>query len=88
MTISKSPKVKTSDDDNLLYFQILKLLNQIKLVQGGPALNRTLARHPFIKDYCISKQILALDDFEELYFNVDGSLNSLAVSGLADRFKL
>lgn len=71
-------KILTSPDDDFLYEKLLILLNQIKLTQGGTALNSTLRRHNKIKLYLLEKQIQQIKHIEEKYFDKDG-LNQLAI---------
>lgn len=78
-------KILTSNDDDFLYSQLLRLLEQIKLCQGGTALDSTLRRHNKLKIYLISKQIDRIRSIEERYFNPDGTLISSAID--ADKKK-
>lgn len=71
-------KILTSTEDDFLYEQLLRLLEQIKLVQSGTALSSTLRRHSKIKLYMIEKQIQKINHFEEQYFD-DNGLNQLAI---------
>lgn len=50
---------------DILEYQILQLLQDIKLVQGGTALASTLRRHPKVKKYLIEKQIDRLSQLEQ-----------------------
>ena len=71
-------KILTSSEDDFLYEQLLRLLEQIKLVQSGTALSSTLRRHSKIKIYMIEKQIEKIKHIEETYFDNKG-LNQLAI---------
>ena len=75
----------TSKDDDFLYSRLLDLLQQIKLVQGGTALDSTLRRHNKIKIYMIQKQIEKIKYVETTYFNEDGSLNYENIKSLQNR---
>lgn len=68
-------KIETSSLDDFLYDDLARLLQEIKLAQGGTALDATLKRHHMIRFYLISKQIDKLCDIEQTYFNDDGTLN-------------
>lgn len=65
-------KIITSNDDDFLYQQLLRLLYQIKLVQGTTSLQSTLRRHTSLKIYLIQKQIDRIKEIEEKYFTSDG----------------
>ena len=65
-------KILTSPDDDFLYEQLLRLLEQIKLVQGGTSLASSLRRHNKIKLYMIEKQIERIKYIEDKYFCKDG----------------
>ena len=71
-------KILTSSEDDFLYDQLLRLLEQIKLVQSGTALSSTLRRHNKIKLYMIKKQIEKIKYIEEKYFD-DKGLNQFAI---------
>lgn len=66
--------LETSDSDNPLYNRIIKLLQEIRLVQGGNGLDATLRRHRKILNYCMAKQFDFLRDIEDSYFYDDGSV--------------
>lgn len=68
-------KIETCSRDNFLYEELGRLLQEIKLAQGGTALDATLKRHNMIRIYLISKQIDKIRDIEQTYFNEDGTLN-------------
>ena len=70
-------KITTSSSDDFLYKELSDLLSQIKLAQGGTALDSTLHRHNMLRIYLISKQIDKIKEFETKYFNSDGTLKSL-----------
>lgn len=72
-------KIETCSRDNFLYQELSKLLSEIKLAQGGTALDSTLRRHNMIRVYLISKQIDKIADIENTYFNSDGTLNDDAI---------
>ena len=78
-------KIITSDEDNFLYDYLLKLLDQVKLVQGGTALSSTLRRHSKIKNYMIEKQRLKLNNIEEKYFMKNGELNQFEIENYLAR---
>lgn len=67
--------IETNSYDDFFYLDLIKLFNQIKITQGGTALDSTLRRHPLLLNYCISKQIAIIRSFEDNYFNSDGTLN-------------
>lgn len=67
-------KILTSEKDDFIYSKFLELLQQIKLVQGGIALDSTLKRHKDLRSYLVSKQIDLLSSYEKKFFNSDGSL--------------
>ena len=46
------------------YNNLIKLLKEVKLVQGNMALNSTLNRHSKVKKYLINCQIDTLQDLE------------------------
>lgn len=71
-------KIITSSEDDFLYQQLLRLLYQIKLVQGGTALSSTLRRHTSLKIYLIEKQIEKIKTIEERYFTPQG-LNHVVI---------
>lgn len=73
-------KIETCSRDNFLYEELGRLLHEIKLAQGGTALDATLKRHNKIRIYLISKQIDRLRDLELTYFNDDGTLNVEAIN--------
>lgn len=50
---------------DILEYQILQLLQDIKLVQGGSAVGATLRRHPQVKKYLIEKQVDRLKAIEQ-----------------------
>ena len=54
----------TSTSD--LYDRTIKLLYDIKIVQGGTALASTLRRHSIIKQYLLKHQIQDIKDLESL----------------------
>ena len=85
MKISKSPKIETSWDDDFLYEKLTRLLEQIKIVQGGTELAYTLRNHQNIKLYLISKQIEKIKHIEKTYFKDDGSLNQFAIENFHAR---
>lgn len=70
--------ILTSKEDDFLYDQLLRLLYQIKIVQGVPAVTSTLRRHSTIRQYLIQKQIDKLKFMEERYFR-DSDLNHVAL---------
>lgn len=72
-------KIETCSRDNFLYEELGRLLQEIKLAQGGTALDATLKRHNMIRIYLISKQIDKIRDIEQTYFNDDGTLNDDAI---------
>lgn len=71
-------KIQVSYEDDFLYSQLIRLCEQVKLVQGATALNSTLRRHSKIKSYLIQKQVEQLSLIESRYFTNDG-LNDLAI---------
>lgn len=71
----KQPYIDVTKDDDFLYSHLLNLLNEIRLVQGGTALDATLRRHNQMRLYLMSKQIEKIRLIEEKYFNQDGTLN-------------
>lgn len=73
-------KIETCSRDNFLYEELGRLLQEIKLAQGGTALDATLKRHNMIRIYLISKQIDKIRDIEQTYFNDDGTLNVDAIN--------
>lgn len=73
-------KIETCSRDNFLYEELCCLLLEIKLAQGGTALDATLRRHNMIRIYLISKQLDKIRDFEQTYFNEDGTLNVEAIN--------
>lgn len=75
----KQPKIETSPEDEFLYIQLTRLLEQIKLTRGGTELAYTLRNHKDIRLYLISKQIEKIRHIEETYFNDDGTLNYNAI---------
>ena len=79
MKINVNNKLETCSRDNFLYEELGRLLQEIKLAQGGTALDATLRRHNNIRIYLISKQIDKIRDIEETYFNDDGTLNDDAI---------
>ena len=74
MKILNSKDLVTSSDDDFLYVQLMRLLEQIKITQGGTELAYTLRNHKKLKNYAIAKQIQRIKLIEEKYFNEDGSL--------------
>ena len=80
MIVKKGNLISVSKDDDFLYSYLIKLLEQIKLVQSGTALDSTLKRHSFIRNYLISKQKDRLDYIETTFFNEDGTLSKISVS--------
>lgn len=79
MKILKSKEIDVSPDDDFLYVQLQRLLEQIKLTQGGTELAYTLRNHQKLKNYAIAKQIEKIKYIEEKYFNENGSLNQTAI---------
>lgn len=80
MLINMNNKLETCSRDNFLYEELGRLLQEIKLAQGGTSLDATLRRHNKIRIYLISKQIDKIRDIEETYFNEDGTLNNEAIN--------
>lgn len=74
-------KILTSTKDNFLYDELILILEQIKLVQGGTSLASTIRRHQKIKNYLVDKQRKKLGYLEETYFHPDGSLDIEAIDG-------
>lgn len=72
-------KIETCSRDDFLYKELGRLLQEIKLAQGGTSLDATLKRHNMIRIYLISKQIDKIRDIEQKYFNDDGTLNDDAI---------
>lgn len=79
MKINVNNKIETCSRDNFLYEELGRLLQEIKLAQGGTSLDATLRRHNMIRIYLISKQIDKIRDIEQTYFNEDGTLNDEAI---------
>lgn len=84
MMINLNNKLETCSRDNFLYEELGRLLHEIKLAQGGTALDATLKRHNMIRIYLISKQIDKIRDIEQTYFNDDGTLNNEAINMYLD----
>ena len=78
--IKLNNKIETTLCDDFLYKELSRLLQEIKLAQGGTSLDDTLKCHNMIRIYLISKQIDKIRDIEETYFNSDGTLNVEAIS--------
>lgn len=74
-------KILTSKNDNFLYDELILILQQIKLVQGGTSLASTLRRHSKVKNYLVEKQRKKLGYLEETYFHPDGSLDNESIDG-------
>lgn len=70
----------TGSEDDFLYFKIISILNQIKITQGGTALDYTLKRHPKILNYCKAKQLKQIKYIEDTYFFENGALDSTIIS--------
>lgn len=79
MKILNSKDIATSREDDFLYVQLQRLFNEIKITQGGTALDSTLHRHQKLKNYAMAKQIEKIKHIENRYFNEDGSVNDLAI---------
>lgn len=81
-------KILISTDDDLLYKDLIEFLYEIKIAQGGTALESTLYRHKILRNYLKEKQRQKIDELERIYFNSDGSLNHEAVSKLNSLYKI
>lgn len=62
----------TNPDDDFIYDRIIKLLYEIKLVQGASFLNSTIRRHKKIRDYLHDKQVEKITNIEDRFFGPDG----------------
>lgn len=71
--------LETSPSDDFVYQKFIHILQNIRLVQGGSALDATLHRHPRVLNYCKAKQLAQLNEVESSYFYDDGTLNSSAL---------
>lgn len=54
-----------------LYYNLITLLQEIKLTQGNLALNGTLAKHPIIKRYLLECQV---EDLQNLELDIQSKL--------------
>lgn len=79
--------ILTSNEDNFLYDQLLRLLYQIKIVQGVPAVTATLRRHSSIKQYLIQKQVDKLKFIEDRYF-IEGDLDHSTIHVDSQKYSL
>lgn len=50
---------------DMLYYRLIELLTEVKLVQGNMALNSTINRHKDIKEFMLQYQVDTLQDIEE-----------------------
>ncbi len=50
---------------DMLYYRLIELLHEVKLVQGNMALNSTLNRHRSVKEFLLQYQVDTLQDIEE-----------------------
>lgn len=50
---------------DMLYFRLIELLTEVKLVQGNMALNSTINRHKEVKEFMLQYQVDTLQDIEE-----------------------
>ena len=58
------PTEKQSYEDAVLYDDLITLLNEVKLVHGGQALNSTLLRHKKVYNFLVKYQKNAMIDLE------------------------
>lgn len=79
MKTLNSKELDVFPEDDFLYIQLQRLFNEIKITQGGTALDSTLRRHQKLRNYAIAKQIARIEHIETKYFNEDGSLKHLAI---------
>ena len=87
MINSKLTNINVSSDDNFLYQQLMELLSQIKLAQGGSGFDASLRRHQKLKLYAMKKQIDRIKYIEETFFNPDGSLDYEAIESYKESHK-
>ena len=79
MKILNYKDLEVNKDDDFLYLRFINILQNVRLVQGGSALDATLHRHPRILNYCKAKQLSQIRDLESEYFCDDGRLNGFAI---------
>lgn len=62
-------RIKVTDGQvvtkDMLYYRLIELLTEVKLVQGNMALNSTINRHKDIKEFMLQYQVDTLQDIEE-----------------------
>ena len=80
-------KILIWKDDDYLYKDIIDFLYEIKIAQGGNALESTLFRHPKLKKFLKEKQREQIKYLEDKYFNSDGSVNKEACAELKSLYK-
>lgn len=76
--------VLKSKGDRILYTSLVQFLHDVKIVQGGKALENTLFWHKAIRKYLIAKQKEMINEFESTYFTPDGSVDLEALDLLVD----
>lgn len=73
-------RILVSQDDDVLYYDLISFLTEVKVAQGGQSLSATLVRHPKLRKYLKEKQRSILDNYESKFFHPDGSVDIECIS--------
>lgn len=73
-------RILVTQGDDVLYYDLISFLSEVKVAQGGQSLSATLVRHPKIRKYLKEKQRAILDSYESKFFNPDGSVDVDCIS--------
>lgn len=77
-------KIDVKKADDVLYEELVKFLQEIKVVQGGSTLAAKLLKHKGIMNFLRRKQHEKMEFFETSYFNPDGTVDMESAEDLLD----